>query len=104
MVPTADARITRQMLYSATPPATTFVRVAILSPLAATVFRGGVRKTRLRRMFLGIPLLPFATCSSDLPRTEASQDLSDGTRESHRSYMGWVKLSRMYFVLREGRG
>jgi hypothetical protein len=36
MVPTAEARITRQMLYSATPPVTTFVRLAILPPVTAT--------------------------------------------------------------------
>src|ERR1700736_913966 len=41
MVPTADARITRQMLYSATPPVTTFVRLAILPPVNATWYRVG---------------------------------------------------------------
>jgi hypothetical protein len=35
-VPTAEARITRQMLYSATPPAATFARLAMLPPDDAT--------------------------------------------------------------------
>src|ERR1700724_2977733 len=98
MVPTAEARMTRQMLYSAISPATTFVRLAILPPVDATWVPGGAGNKFTPARSCGTLALPFATPSGDLAMMKASPGFSDGRRESHRSYMGWVKLSRMYFV------
>src|SRR4029077_8211201 len=98
MVPTEEARITLQMLYSATPPVTTFVRLTILPPVDATCLPGRCRKQPTLARSFGTVAPPIATCSGDRAMMRASQICSDGRRESHRSYMGWVKLSRMYFV------
>jgi hypothetical protein len=52
----------------------------------------------------GTLVVPFATPSDDLAVMKASENFRDGRRESHRSYMGWPKLSRMYFISTGGGG
>src|ERR1700686_2018599 len=101
MLPTPEARITRQMVYSATPPVTTFVRLAILPPDNATWVTCWCRKQ-------SEPARSFGACTSV---RDSSGDLAIRGRAriaaaegENRTVHIWAGASCQEWTLRLGKG